>query len=550
MSFLKDRIKLRQTRVTLEIAQAENQTAKIEANTLLLNAQMKNAQHYINSGYSHGGASTTGTWVKGYSAESLSPKSDIEENRKLLRERTRDLAMNAPIATAAINATRTSCVGSGLVPKPKIDYDFLGMTKEKAVKLQQKVKKEFAVWANSTLCDTCDLNNFYELQQIAFGDWLKNGEEFALILYDEKQEEYMPYQLRIKLVPADRISTPNSMNGEYDGYDKAAENGNTIMNGVEIDKNGKVTAYYICSNFPGEYSEKISKWQRVEKRGRRTGNPNILHVFNAEVAEQYRGVPFLAPVITAIKQLTRYTEAEIMAAVINSMFALFVTTETGNDIGNFSGVDDEDEDWDKGFPEKENEIKLGSGTINFLKTGEKIEPVESKHPSGNYDGFVQAFTAMIGAALEISPEVLMKKFGQNFSASRGALNETWRSFMMRRKWFINDFCQQIYELWFAEAVSKGRIPAPGFFTDPLIRNAYTNATWTGPAQGCLNPAQEVSAAVQRIQNGLSTHEDECAAMNGSDYEDNVRTLTNENERLAEANSVLNKEEVTKNGQED
>lgn len=550
MSFLKDRIKLRQTRVTLEIAQAENQTAKIEANTLLLNAQMKNAQHYINSGYSHGGASTTGTWVKGYSAESLSPKSDIEENRKLLRERTRDLAMNAPIATAAINATRTSCVGSGLVPKPKIDYDFLGMTKEKAVKLQQKVKKEFAVWANSTLCDTCDLNNFYELQQIAFGDWLKNGEEFALILYDEKQEEYMPYQLRIKLVPADRISTPNSMNGEYDGYDKAAENGNTIMNGVEIDKNGKVTAYYICSNFPGEYSEKISKWQRVEKRGRRTGNPNILHVFNAEVAEQYRGVPFLAPVITAIKQLTRYTEAEIMAAVINSMFALFVTTETGNDIGNFSGVDDEDEDWDKGFPEKENEIKLGSGTINFLKTGEKIEPVESKHPSGNYDGFVQAVTAMIGAALEISPEVLMKKFGQNFSASRGALNETWRSFMMRRKWFINDFCQQIYELWFAEAVSKGRIPAPGFFTDPLIRNAYTNATWTGPAQGCLNPAQEVSAAVQRIQNGLSTHEDECAAMNGSDYEDNVRTLTNENERLAEANSVLNKEEVTKNGQED
>lgn len=550
MSFIKDRIKLWQTRVTLEIAQAENQTAKIEANTLLLNAQIENAKRYINSGYSHGGASTTETWVKGYSAESLSPKSDIEENRKLLRERTRDLAMNAPIATAAINATRTSCVGSGLVPKPKIDYDFLGMSKEEAVKLQQKIKKEFAVWADSTLCDTCDLNNFYELQQIAFSDWLKNGEEFALILYDEEQEEYMPYQLRIKLVSADRISTPNSINGEYDGYDKAAENGNTIMNGVEIDKNGKVTAYYICSNFPGEYSGKIPKWQRVEKRGKRTGNQNILHVFNADIAEQYRGVPFLAPVITAIKQLTRYTEAEIMAAVVNSMFALFVTTETGNDIDNFSGIDDEDEDWDKGFPEKENEIKLGSGTINFLKTGEKIEPVESKHPSGNYDGFVQAFTAMIGAALEISPEVLMKKFGQNFSASRGALNETWRSFMMRRKWFINDFCQQIYELWFAEAVSKGRILAPGFFTDPLIRNAYTNATWTGPSQGCLNPAQEVSAAVQRIKNGLSTHEDECAAMNGSDYEDNVRTLTNENERLAEANRVLNNEEATENGQKD
>ena len=113
--------------------------------------------------------------------------------------------------------------------------------------------------------------------------------------------------------------------------------------------------------------------------------------------------------------------------------------------------------------------------------------------------------------------------------------------MMRRKWFINDFCQEAYELWFAEAVSKGRIDAPGFFTNPLIRKAYTNATWSGPAQGCLNPEQEVNAAVKRIENGLSTHEDECASMNGSDYEDNIRALENENERLAEANSFLIKD---------
>jgi lambda family phage portal protein len=299
-------------------------------------------------------------------------------------------------------------------------------------------------------------------------------------------------------------------------------------------------AYHISSTFPGEYSSRITKWQRIEKRGRITGNPNILHIFNAERSEQYRGVPFLAPVITALKQLTRYTEAEIMAAIINSMFALFVSTENGDDIEGFGGVDDEE--WLKGADDvKDDEIKLGSGTINFLKTGEKVEAVESKHPSGSYESFMGAFTNMIGAALEISPEVLMKKFGQSFSASKGALNETWRSFMMRRKWFVNDFCQEVYNLWFAEAVGKGRINAPGFFTDPLIRLAYTNATWTGPAQGCLNPQQEASAAVTRIQNGLSTHEDECASINGSDFEDNVRTLANENERLAGANSALLKE---------
>lgn len=542
MGYFSDRRKLRETKRALEIAQAENQIAKTKTNTALLDAQRDTAQQFVNSGYSHGGASTSATWAKHYRAESLSPKSDIEENRKLLRERARDLAMNAPLAAAAISSTRTSCIGTGLVPKPKIDYEFLGISREEATRLQQMIKKEFAVWAESTLCDTCDLNNFYELQQIAFNDWLKNGEAFALLTYGEKLD-YMPYQLKIKLVSADRISSPNSTDGDYDGFDKKAENGNTIMNGVEIDSDGKVTAYYICSNFPGEYSGKIPKWARVEKRGKKTGNPNILHIFNADRAEQYRGVPFLAPVIAALKQLTRYTEAEIMAAVINSMFALFICTETGNDVGGFGGEDEEEgADGHSDQKVEDDEIKLGSGTINFLKTGESVNAVESKHPSQSYEQFVSAFVTMIGAALEISPEVLMKKFSNNFSASKGALNETWRSFSMRRKWFVNDFCQAVYELWFAEAVSKGRISAPGFFADPLYRKAYTNATWTGPAQGCLNPVQEVNAAVTRIKEGLSTREDECAAINGSDYDDNVRTLVDENERLAEAKKALLQEE--------
>ena len=55
-----------------------------------------------NSGYSNGGASHSATWSKRYNDESLSPKSDIEENRTTLRRRTRDLAMNSPIGAAEI----------------------------------------------------------------------------------------------------------------------------------------------------------------------------------------------------------------------------------------------------------------------------------------------------------------------------------------------------------------------------------------------------------------------------------------------------------------
>lgn len=535
----------------LKRARARNGVLRLDAERDVLEAKRKvlgkaMAPEYgsevTNSGYSHGAASRRRSWAKRYHSDSGSAKEDIEENRKLLRERSRDLAMNAPFASAAVNSTRTNCVGSGLVPKPKIDYEFLGIGQEEANRLQRLIKKEFAVWAESTLCDNNDQNNFYELQQIAFNDWLRNGESFVLVKYDGELP-YMPYQLRLKLVEADRVCTKGSLDGEYDGYDRKEKNGNTVINGVEIDKKGKVAAYHIANTFPGEYGSVKQEWNRVEKRGKLTGNPNILHVFNAERADQYRGVPFLAPVVQTIKQLTRYTESEIMAAVINAMFALFITTETGNDMGGFAGEGEEPEGAaDSSAENEDDEIKIGAGTVNFLKEGEGVHTVESAHPSGDYGTFISSMAMQIGAALEIAPEVLLKKFSNNFSASKGALNETWKAFRMRRKWFVDDFCQEVYELWFNEAVSKGRINAPGYFNNILIKKAYTNATWNGPSQGHLNPLQEVNAAVARIDNGLSTHEDECASMNGSDYEENVRILKTENRLLAEAGKQPESEE--------
>ena len=321
------------------------------------------------------------------------------------------------------------------------------------------------------------------------------------------------------------------------------------MNGIEINSEGKVVAYHICSVNPQESGNGKKEWTRVVKRSEKSGNPNVLHIFNAERAEQYRGVPLLAPVVQSIKQISRYTEAEIMAAIVNSMFTIFVTTENGDDIAGFGGVDEEEpaelREASQAADEEVDQIALGTGTVNYLKQGEDIKPVESTHPNNGYDVFVKSIITQIGAALEISPEVLLKQFQASFSASKGAINETWKAFRMRRSWFVNAFCQEVYNLWFAEAVSKGRINAPGFFIDPLIRNAYTACTWNGPTPGHLNPVQEVNAAVTRVENGFSTREDEAASMNGSDFEDNVRALESENAKIAMVNDVFNKQEETK-----
>ena len=106
---------------------------------------------------------------------------------------------------------------------------------------------------------------------------------------------------------------------------------------------------------------------------------------------------------------------------------------------------------------------------------------------------------------------------------------------MRREWLTNDLCRPAYEIWMTEAVARGRISAPGFLTDPLIRQAYLQSEWIGPSQGQLDPTKEVTAAVTAINEGLSTREAEAIRLNGSEYTANVDKLAAENDKLKAAN---------------
>lgn len=492
-----------------------------------------------NSGYDEGGASYRKNSLKGWGANSESPQKDIDLNLNTLRQRSRSLYMTAPIATSAIKASRTNVIGSGLQLKSRIDYNAIGMSRESADELEKKIEREFKFWSKSKFCDNNGLHNFYELQQIALISWLMNGDCFGLIRYDEIKS-YMPYQLRIKLIEGDKVSTPDSLNGYVNLDAENKFNNNRIINGVELDKHGHIVAYYICNRYGSDTGEK--KWSRVEAYGKKTGNPNVLHVMEAERCEQYRGVPYLSPVIESIKQLTRYTEAEIMAAVINGMFTVFVKTDSGSDGMEFEGVIDDDE---KINASSENSYELGNGLINYLQKGESIEIADPKRPNVNFDGFVTAMTKYIGAALEIPYELLTKHFTASYSASRAALLEAWKSFKMRRTWFSDDFCQPVYELWLSEAVGKGRINCPGFFLDPIIKSAYCGAEWNGPAQGQLNPVVEVNAAKLKVENGFSTREKETIEMNGGNFDSNVEQLILEKEKM----NKINGSEV-QNGEKD
>lgn len=511
--------------------------------------RLKAWHSFKNSGYSESGASHQKKSMKGWNALSRSPEEDINNNLDTLRQRSRSLFMGSPLATSAIKTNRTNVVGAGLKLKSKVDAETLGISEEEADRWEKKVEKEFNLWAESVWADNLRLNNFYELQGLALMSWLMNGDVFPLIKRDE-QKSWMPYTLRLHLLEGDRIGTPNTgsnlnyssfYSSQHNTSGKNSKNKNPIYNGVEVDKDtGAVVAYWVANKYPKKKIDGYTtKWNRIKAFGDKTGEPNILHLMEPERCEQYRGVPYLAPVIESLKQITRYTKAELTAAVVQSFFTAFIKQDgPSNEIPfgeTFTGEEQVDE-------EDPNSYEMGAGTINVLGEGEDIEFGDPTRPGDNFEPFINAMAKQIGAALEIPYELLNKAFMSSYSASRAALLEAWKSFKMRRVWFANDFCQPIYELWLTEAVARGRINAPGYFNDPSIKKAWAAAEWIGPAPGQVDPVKEVTAAIMRIENGLSTRERETTELNGSNWDDNFKQLLKENKKIKKAYDGLGEDD--------
>lgn len=500
-------------------------------------AAARGALSILNSGYGNYGANLTKKSLRGWEYHGGSAKEDIEDNLDVLRQRSRDAYMGIPTATAALKTLRTNVVAGGLIPSPQIDGEFLGLSQEETEKLQEQIVREFALWADKPTCDAERVDNFYQLQQLAFLSYLMNGDTMALL--PVKKMAGQPYDLRVRLIEGDRVCSP-------DGFDRLApctvqgHKVHHIVQGVETDQDGMVVAYWVCNRHPlGSHSTAEAEgitWARVEAYGASTGRRNVLHVMNRERVGQRRGVPILAPVLESLKQLGRYTEAEITAAVISAMFTVFIKSESPVDGRPFGEMIPAAELIDAQDPTS---IELGPGAIIDLNPGEEPVFADPKHPTTGYDAFTNAMIKLIGAALEIPPEVLLKQFTTSYSAARGALNEFWRVCSMQRDWFADDFCQPIYEEWMAEAVARGRIQAPGFFADPAVRKAYTDCAWNGPARTNLNPVQEVTAATKRVEACFSTAQEETAQMTGGDYNRNVRQRAIEVRRKREVDEIAN-----------
>jgi lambda family phage portal protein len=477
-------------------------------------------------GYGNYGASRNKIALEGWLAASGSADQDIVYNLPLLRQRSRDLFMGAPIAGAAVLTLRTNTIGSGLVPMPQIDYEVLGMGSDEANDMNKFISDEFDLFADTVECDWDRRSTFYQLEDLVLVNAIISGDILATLPMKERRGGV--YDTKVRLIEADRVCNPILYEEVSQQYtDRGVRK---VFGGVELSDDDEVDAYWVAKVHPDTRGYVISPppqsdlsiedlFVRLPAFGQETGRPLALLVSDMERPEQRRGVPMMAKCLTEMKQLQRYIESTTLQNVIKSYFTAFVTSEMPS-TDMFDGIVDQEfmEDLIKRDPYQ---VRLAPGVVNWMRPGDSVTFPINAGPEKEFEPYVIALVKFIGACLGIPYEVLLKQFNSSYSASRASILEFWRTVKKLRQQMIDQFCQPVYETWMMEAIAKGIWRAPNFFTNPRIHRAWTRCAWSGSSQGSIDPLKEILASEKKIKLGVSTLERECLEINGSDWRANT-----------------------------
>lgn len=421
-----------------------------------------------------------------------------------LRRQSRDLIRNEALPAGAIDTMVMGVVGLGVVPQSRIDAEFLGLSDEAASAWSRSAERIFNHIAGKPTFDAEGRSNFWQMQRLLYRSRLESGDVLALRRYIPRRGKALG--VCVQVVEADRITTP---------LEKM--NNSRIREGVEVDANGFPVAFHVMQEHPGDKPilTAATEFTRVPAYDK-NGDPLALLLVPRLRPGQTRGVPHLAPVVELFKQLGRYTEAEVSAAVTAAMLAVFVKSPapvgplSGSAIpGIVGGV--------QVAPKGNGLTRLQSGMIIDLAPGEEIQVADATRPNTAFEAFCDAILSYVGSALGLPRDVLTKSYNASYSAARAALQDAFRKYLVERDDLNLGFNQPVWNWVLDEAVASGLLSAPGYFEDPMIREAYQSAIWVGPVMMSLDPGKDASAAEKWINLGIKSRQDVCAE-NGLDYD--------------------------------
>lgn len=382
----------------------------------------------------------------------------------LLRSRARDACRNNPIARAAVERMVADMIGGGVSPKPTLA--------DEAQRLDL-----INLWESwSDVCDFDGGTDFYGLQTLIARSWLESGEVFVQLV---PTRGAIPLQLRV--LESDFVPLKSQRLG----------NGGRIVDGIEFDAEGRRVAVWVHPRHPAD-----GTWDGTNDP-RRVPAEQILHLFEATRPGQIRGVPFLASVLTRIKNLDDFDDAQLERQKLANLIVGFITNPPPEPSIAAIGPDGNELDPAAELPP----LKFRPGTFQELMPGQAMEFAEPFGTSAGYLDFVRQQLTVICAALGVPYPLVTGDYSQtNDRVVRVAINEyKRRCLQLIGNVLVPRVLRPVRLAWVQAAQVAGLLPA-----DPRQTAALAATRWTPHAWAYIHPVQDVQADALRVRSGFAS----------------------------------------------
>lgn len=459
----------------------------------------------------------------------IGPIKDYHLEYDLLRLRSWQSYLESEITQTVLGKYTKWIVGSGL--KLQSEPNKMVLESEGVnVKLEDFTKNVEARFGLFSKSKTSDYSGMETLNAIAKTTYLnaKVGGDVLVLL------RLIKGVVKVQLIDGEHVKTDRF---GLQFFPKKLENGNVIINGIEMSKTGEHVAYHVMND--------KFETQRIKAKTS-TGLTQAFLVYGFRYRlSNHRGLPLISVVLETLKKLERYKEATVGSAEERQKIAFFIehgVASTGENpmskqLAKAFDANSVNSDLPKDINGKElaNTIAATTNKETYnMPQDSTLKQLESKNEL-HFKEFYSVNIDLVCASIGIPPEVAMSKYDSNFSASRAALKDWEHTIFIERESFKEQFYQNVYQFWLEMNVLQNNVSAPGYLTsgkNSIIKQSYQNCRFIGSGVPHIDPLKEVMAERAKLgpagaQFPLTTAEKATESLNTGDAEQNLVQFTQE-----------------------
>jgi lambda family phage portal protein len=409
------------------------------------------------------GASRADGWVP--QRAGASANADHARDGRELRIRSRALVQNVPYIAQGLRSLVANVVGIGITPTWA------------DARTADKLNTAWAKWVKE--CDADGRTNYYGMQAAAYRAMQQDG-EVIVRLRPRLKSDGLTVPLQLQLLEIDFLDS-----------DKCTElpTGGRIVNGIEYDPLGRVAAYWLFDQHPGD----VVRLASAGYISRRIDALYIIHLFTPDRAGQGRGFPRIAPVIARVRDLQLYEDAELNRKNLEARISVLGSgsielLSSQGDMTLPGGA--------QGAMPRAGETlgALGSGGIMNMPIGTNFTVVQPQAMPG-YVEYVKHQLHLIAAGFGVTYEMMTGDVSEvNFSSARVRMLDFRREAEVEQ-WSLlaPNLCDRVCRAFEDAAVLADIVPKASYL--------FYHST---PKWSYVDPSKDVNADLAEISGGLSS----------------------------------------------